>query len=241
MGEYKRMEFREPPPYVTNMDKDFSKYCKPNTKEYWQNVWFYYRVHIIVGIIIVLLAGYTVKEVTSRKDPDFSFMYVGETMLGDEESTQSFFEKYVTDVDGDGTVYPNVLNLALGDGKDAQYTSAILQKADLMLAADDDPFIMLIEENNLNRYVEMEAFAEIDKVVKRHAIDETGIIFNDKNKAICIDVTGTEFAEKVGYIGDKKIYLGLKFKKENKKNDEEYLKLYAEAERMLDFILDGKF
>ena len=226
---------------MVSMEKDFSKSYKPNTKEFWQNVWFYYRIHIITGIIVLILIGYTVNEMVSRKDPDFAFMYLGSQTLDTEEKTEKFFEKYVTDVNGDGTVYPNVLNLALGDGKDAQYTSAMLQKAELTLAADDTPMIMLIDEDNIKRYVEMEAFAPIDKLVKKHGISEDKILYNGNKKAVCIDVTGTEFAEKIGYIGSKKVYLGLQFKRENKKNDKDYLKLYAEAERIFEFILGGKF
>lgn len=226
---------------MVSMEKDFSKSYKPNTKEFWQNVWFYYRIHIITGIIVLILIGYTVNEMVSRKDPDFAFMYLGSQTLDTEEKTEKFFEKYVTDVNGDGTVYPNVLNLALGDGKDAQYTSAMMQKAELTLAADDTPMIMLIDEDNIKRYVEMEAFAPIDKLVKKYGISEDKILYNGNKKAICIDVTGTEFAEKIGYIGSKKVYLGLQFKRENKKNDKDYLKLYAEAERIFEFILGGKF
>lgn len=226
---------------MVTMDKDFSKYCKPNTKEFWQNVWFYYRVHIIVGIIVLILIGYTVNEMVSRKDPDFAFMYLGGQMLNEDEKTEKFFEKYVTDVNGDGTVYPNILNLALGDGEDMQYTSAIMQKADITLMADDTPLIMLIDEDNVKRYIEMEAFAPIDKLLKKYGVSEDKILFNVNKKAVCLDVTGTKFAEEVGYVGNKKVYLGMQFKRENKKNDKDYLKLYAETERMFEFILSGEF
>lgn len=223
------------------MEKNFSEYCKPNTKEFWQNVWFYYRIHIVVGIIILILIGYTVKEIAERKDPDFAFMYVGEQTLVNEEETQKFFEKYATDVNGDGTVYANVLNIALGTGDDVQYASALMQKADITIAADENPLILLIDEDNIERYKEMEAFEPIGEILKKHGADESKMLFNEDKKPICLDVTGTKFAEKVGYNGSKKVYLGIQFKRQNKKDDEDYLKLYAEAERILEFILDGEF
>lgn len=223
------------------MEKDFSKYCKPNTKEFWQNVWFYYKVHIFAAIAILLLIVYTIGEIVDRKDPDFAFMYVGEQTLVNEEETQKFFEKYVTDVNGDGTVYPNVLNIALGNGEDAQYTSALIQKADLTIAADETPVIMLIDEDYIDRYIEMDAFAPIDDVLQKYGVEEDKIRYSDDNKAICVDVTGTEFTKKVGYAWDKTVYLGIQFIRENKKDDEEYLKMYGEAERIFELILSGDF
>lgn len=223
------------------MEKNFSKYCKPNTKEFWQNVWFYYKVHIFAAIAILLLIVYTIGEIVDRKDPDFAFMYVGEQTLVNEEETRKFFEKYVTDVNGDGTVYPNVLNIALGNGEDAQYASALIQKADLTIAADETPVIMLIDEDYIERYIEMDAFAPIDDVLQKYGVEEDKIRYSDDNKAICVDVTGTEFAKKVGYAWDKTAYLGIQFKRENKKDDEEYLKMYTETERVFELILSGDF
>ncbi len=226
---------------VIAMEKSFSEHCKPNTKEFWQNVWFYYRIHIIVGIIVLILIGYTVNEIAARKDPDFAFMYVGGQTLVNEEETQKFFEKYATDTNGDGTVYANVLNIALGEGDNAQYTSALIQKADVTIAADENPFILLVDEDNIERYTNMEAFEPIGEILKKYGADENKMLFNEDKKPICLDVTGTKFTEKIGYNGSKKVYLGLQFKRQNMKDDKDYLKLYTEAERMLGVIIGGEF
>lgn len=223
------------------MEKKFSEYCKPNTREFWQNVWFYYRTHIIAGIIILILIGYTINEISAKKDPDIAFMYVGTQTLADDTSAQVFFEKYTTDVNGDGTVYPHVLNIALGNGDDIQYNSAMIQKADLTIAADETPLILLADEDNINRYIEMEAFAPIDEYLEKHGTEESKILRNKENNAICVDVTDSNFVKQIGYLGTDKVYLGIQFKRENKKSDQEYLKLYAEAERMFEFILNDSF
>mgnify|MGYP004669183953 CR=1 FL=1 len=88
-------------------------------KKWWQNFWFYYKVHTIVAAIVLILVGVTIYESTHKEKYDLTVVLAtnGTTITEQEELIAELLSQYVEDYNGDGkvNVYVDVQNLPLDD------------------------------------------------------------------------------------------------------------------------------
>lgn len=101
---------------------------KEETRKKIDNFWYYYKIHVLVVVFILFVAGVFVKDIVTKVDYDYSVVFVTEEMMTDEEisSIQSVLEKEAEDLNGDGEIHVEVQNYTIpqGDSADPQLVAA---------------------------------------------------------------------------------------------------------------------
>lgn len=72
-----------------------------------QNWWYYHKIHVLVGAIVIVAVALFLRDLTSRVEPDCQIAYVGQNPLTEEETAQiiSAVEEITGDLNGDGKVH----------------------------------------------------------------------------------------------------------------------------------------
>ena len=101
---------------------------KEETRKKIDNFWYYYKIHVLVVVFILFVAGVFIKDIVTKVDYDYSVAFVTEKMMTDEEisSIQSVLEKEAEDLNGDGEIHVEVQNYTIpqGDSADPQLVAA---------------------------------------------------------------------------------------------------------------------
>lgn len=101
---------------------------KEETRKKIDNFWYYYKIHVLVVVFILFVAGVFIKDIVTKVDYDYSVAFVTEEMMTNEEisSIQSVFEKEAEDLNGDGEIHVEVQNYTIpqGDSADPQLVAA---------------------------------------------------------------------------------------------------------------------
>lgn len=101
---------------------------KEETRKKIDNFWYYYKIHVLVVVFILLVAGVFIKDIVTKVDYDYFVAFVTEEMMTDEEisSIQSVLEKEAEDLNGDGEIHVEVQNYTIpqGDSADPQLVAA---------------------------------------------------------------------------------------------------------------------
>lgn len=87
--------------------KDLKKF----SKEWWKNFWFYYKWHLIIGVIAIVLVVGTIIDKAKQVKPDIHILFSGDYTLTteDEATLKERFEASITDINGDGKVFARIL------------------------------------------------------------------------------------------------------------------------------------
>ena len=101
---------------------------KEETRKKIDNFWYYYKIHVLVVVFILFVAGVFIKDIVTKVDYDYSVAFVTEEMMTEEEisSIQSVFEREAEDLNGDGEIHVEVQNYTIpqGDSADPQLVAA---------------------------------------------------------------------------------------------------------------------
>ncbi len=92
-----------------------TKDLKRFSKEWWQNLWFYYKWYFFIGVIATaIIVGVTVDNLTRIK-PDICILFSGDFVLLEEDSAilKERIESTITDVNGDGRVVAQLIEIPL--------------------------------------------------------------------------------------------------------------------------------
>lgn len=133
-------------------------------KKWFENYWFYYRVHTIVGIFVILISIYTIVECANKVDPDVTVTYIGSSYF-DENFASSFEEKLsplIVDADGDGIKKIFFSALTIGGEIRSEQDIAMQQKAQLEIAVGDT-YLYLMDRQNFEMYQEQGVFENISQ------------------------------------------------------------------------------
>lgn len=234
------------------MDKSFSKTYKFGSKEFWRNYWYYYSKHTIIVLLVVIAVISTVYGCVTRIEPDFGLIYIGSQPLSTENGTEAFLAPYVNDINGDGKQTPSVIELAFGGGTEYKMVEAYITKADIELY-EGDPLVFITDDSVIpnitegepevkfiDRYLGTEAFEPVDDIVSRCGIEPERLVKNGEH-TVAVDITGSDFAKKLGLDSQRRIYAAVKILPERKSGDANYMKLYEESRRMFEVILNDNF
>lgn len=104
---------------------------KEKFKKKWENYWFYYKIHTIVAVVLILIVALLVKQCSDRVNPDITVMIVSRTVnLSDAQtaSIQNMLDKYTTDINGDGRRVAECDCYYFGDAQNAQMNYALQAK-----------------------------------------------------------------------------------------------------------------
>lgn len=133
------------------------------TKAWWEYFWDYYKWHVIITIIALLIAAVTITQCATREKYDMNIVYVGHMNYSQEEieKTQELLEQHITDVDenGENSILFNQL-VFLDTAGSEEYDYAIQTKLDVSFL-DDCSFVYLFDKAQAELQLQKEAADEI--------------------------------------------------------------------------------
>lgn len=113
---------------------------KEQFKKKWENYWFYYKIHTIVAVVLILVVAVLVKQCADRVEPDMTVMIVSKDVSLTETqltSLENKLAKYTADVNGDGRKIVLCENYHMNDKENSQMVVALNQKLMAEISASD--------------------------------------------------------------------------------------------------------
>ena len=87
-------------------------------KEKRKNWWYYHKIHLLIGFVVVLIGGYFVYDMATKVYPDYTIAVLSEDECGGDllQCVADELSDYGVDRNGDGQVVVSIANYALGSG-----------------------------------------------------------------------------------------------------------------------------
>lgn len=124
---------------------------KPKTfSEKWQNYWYHYKVQTLLAAFLLVIVAIVTVQCATREKYDFSIMYFSFEAAAPVqiEKAEAYFEKYATDIDGNGEVNVRVIDCSFNSElRDMNYRHAALSKVQSIIATEESTVIYLIDES----------------------------------------------------------------------------------------------
>lgn len=155
-----------------------------------ENYWYYYKIHTIVAVLVIIVLAFLITQCAKKVDPDMTVMLVSKRVsISEDQQTklEKVLSDYTEDVNNDGKkiVTVEVLNIDDENG-DAQYSSAMRQKLMVEVAGTNNTIFVTDDEfyNYLNK--DKDFFCDISTISDKVAIGTDRITMKDI-KAFDID------------------------------------------------------
>lgn len=127
------------------------------------NFWYYYKYHVLVGLVVILIAIPIIILAGGDTEPDIQIGYTTDGRQISEEAQEHVnkeLQKDIQDVNDDGLKTLAFVPM-MGQRVDVEFSTSGVQ-------------IMLIDGYNLQRFMERGAFEPLDELVKKFNIDIAG-------------------------------------------------------------------
>ena len=108
-------------------------------KDKWNHFWYYYRVHVIVGLIAAAFVGFLICDMVTKVQPDYNIGVISSYLIPSDISEQlsEELEKYGCDRNGDGDVVVQVNVYEIAQGEAAENTDPNMQIAGYVKLSGD--------------------------------------------------------------------------------------------------------
>lgn len=121
----------------------------------WDNFWYYYKVHVIVGIFGLFLIVITVRDCMQNVMPDVSFIYMGVLQPEQVEQIEQALIELVQDANNDGKTH--ILIAPMLD----------IRKLQVLLMIRDAQLVLL-DRTTFENYASYGAFHPLDDYIARY-------------------------------------------------------------------------
>lgn len=207
--------------------EEISAPVKLSKKEWLKNFWWHNKIIIIIVILALAVVSYITYDTLSRVRPDIKIiMTVNNGLVNRTEEIENYFERFCTDLNGDGEVKVQVLSAPLTDDTD-DYVQ-IQQYQEVYLAnmqTGEVIFILTDDKTDTDIYSENESDNLLSDLSSEFKDNE---FVNNKGLALKGDYIEDVFKYHTNY--PQNIYLGMrKPVKTLKDSKEDMQKNYDEA------------
>lgn len=207
--------------------EEVSEPIKLSKKEWLKNFWWHNKIIIIVVILAAAVVSYITYDTLSRVKPDLKIiMTVNNGLVNRTEEIENYFERFCTDLNGDGEVKVQILSAPLTDDTD-DYVQ-IQQYQEVYLAnmqTGEVIFILTDDKTDTDIYSENESDNLLSDLSSEFKDNE---FVNNKGLALKGDYIEDVFKYHTNY--PQNIYLGMrKPTKTLKDSKEDMQKNYDEA------------
>lgn len=130
-----------------------------------ENFWYYNKK--LIAIMLLIIAGiiFIIAECSSNPDYDFKVVVYTNNIISDGQAAKigEYFSKYAKDINGDGEVLVDVLNLSIDKSQsDNEYEYNIQQKLVSELSTGDKSLLYITDADSIEVLNEMSDVAILD-------------------------------------------------------------------------------
>ncbi len=125
------------------------------SKEWWKNFFFYYKWHLIVGVIAIVLIVSTIVSNVTQVKPDLYILFSGDYVLTEEDSAllQERITGCITDINHDGKTVAQFIEIPLLlDSEKVDQTTAASNLQMQMQFATGEQHILVLDRELFNLY-----------------------------------------------------------------------------------------
>lgn len=190
--------------------------------EKWENYWYHYKWHTLIGIFVAICLIFTVSDYASRNSIDFKMTYIGDYMdyEGLAAAIEENYRDVITDKNDDGKLKVAINNIYTAENVAHDSDLNMWQRVDIDIV-NGQSYIYLVDEHILETFVGRGA---------------NGVIKTKEGYKPYIDVSENEFLKP--YLPkDKKVYLLVRQKFQGK-IDKDIEKTEAESNLLIEKILE---
>ena len=119
------------------------------TAKWFEYVWEYYKMHIIITLLVIVAVVYTWIVIASATKYDFYLCIAGDKLITDEnkENLKEALRGKINDINGDGEINIEILDYSTPSKiKDVEFEKAMNTKLELELQAGDS-FLYMVSKN----------------------------------------------------------------------------------------------
>ena len=149
-------EPRKPNPLLVKMGIDEKKA---------QNFFYYYKYHMIIGLVVLLMIVFTVKGCVEKVDPDFTTVFIGQVDYTDTDKLYDQIKQAVPDIKEPG--FDGAFITASGNG---QQDYAMLMKSVAIMAAGSTD-LLIADKANFEKFARNGGFISLDDIATKLGVD----------------------------------------------------------------------
>ena len=139
-----------------------------------ENFWYYYKIHFIVGVFVVISLGMILKDCAANVSPDVTITYIGEHVVRNTVSNKLenylLEEELIEDANNDGETALFFQTLTVSNEIRSEQDMAMQEKIMLVLAAGDSQ-VYLLDRMQFERFVRQGVFASLDHLAQEYNLD----------------------------------------------------------------------
>jgi len=144
------------------------KFNSKMDKKWFENYWYYYRIHTIAGIFVAIILVVSLVECANKVYPDLSVSYIGEKAFNEEISAniKQTFVEYIDDATKNGKLDVEFMPITISKEVKSEQDMAMMQKAQLEIAAGES-YLYIMDRAYFEQYAKEGLFLNIaDKLGK---------------------------------------------------------------------------
>ena len=214
---------------------------KTNAKAKWENFWYYYKWHVIIGIFVFIVAATTIYDAVTRVDPDISIDCIldhGITAQSAYEMEYILTEKApIADNNGDGKIKLSVSHCETGRSQSSiSAGGSVVEVVQLKMAVGESS-IIITEPNIVDLYESFEIYHDLTDIANEMNIPQDRRYMSyDGTKVIAISMEGTSLMSELGLDG-KDCYLFVRVIYNDHKADQTKINQFENAKDLAKYML----
>ncbi len=176
--------------------------------KWFENYWYYYKVHTIVIAVLLAVTGFLVYDTVTTKTPDAEISYFGGGYFSNTfaASLVETLTPYIDDVNHDKQKLLVFSPMAVGNKIESEEDLATLQKAQLMMAVGES-YLYFLDKHIFETYQAQGMFIDISQYLGKSA-PTYGFLVSD-----------SKILRNLGVSEDMDVYVALRvLPKDNEKN-----------------------
>jgi len=123
----------------------------------WENFWFYYKKHVIIGAIILIMLVWLIKDIVVQSSYDYDITFAARGYFSDETqaAVHDAFVSVGEDLDGNGEVTVNISFILLPtlEGQYTEYEAEQAGQVKLMGAVTAEEALIYVLDDNMLQYM----------------------------------------------------------------------------------------
>ena len=134
--------------------------------------WYYYKFHVIGGVVAVILLFSLIKDIVNQEKPDIAIANIGVRVM-QEESMANFKKKMdqiIIDADNNGKKHTQILPILYYDKMDPQQLQATSQKIQLTLIGGEAQ-LFIVDKSTFKDIANLGAFQPLDELAAKYGIN----------------------------------------------------------------------
>lgn len=198
------------------------------SQKWWENYFYYYKIHTIAGIFILLTAGYLIYSDVTATKYDLQIDYISELGMSSQQTEQVeiLAEGSIDDVTGNEVCDAFVMMLDLAPTQDIQYSQAMQVKY-MTEVGYSEGFVFIMSR----KYME--------ELTGSGVFEDAAVWAGADNSGECVSLAGCSKLEEIGMPTDE-LFVAVRKLREKEIDNEKKIAEHENGLKFAKFLIDER-